>query len=183
AIAPLRAFVLCLAASLWPVIGKRRRCMSKAMTRYYADAHDDMRTEIASWRIWTMLASNDIKMRYRRSALGQFWVTLSMAIMIFGMGVVYSALFKTDVKGYIPYIATTFVMWAFISANITESTNAFVENERIILHVSIARSAFIFRMIYRNLLVLLHNVLIIPLVFLTFQIGINWNILWLIPDF
>ena len=153
------------------------------MTGYYANALDDIRSGITGWRIWTMLASNDIRQRYRRSSLGQFWVTLSMAIMIFGMGAVYAALFKTAVRGYIPYVATTFVIWAFISTNITESTNAFVENERIILHISMAKSTFIFRMLYRNLLIFFHNVLIIPLVFLTFQIGVNWNIFWLIPGF
>jgi homopolymeric O-antigen transport system permease protein len=153
------------------------------MTGYYVNALNDIRSAGSSWRVWTMLASNDIKQRYRRSALGQFWLTLSMAILIFGMGIVYSILFKTDVKTYIPYVATTFVMWAFISSNILESTSAFVDNERIILHISIAKSTFMFRMIYRNLLVLCHNVLIIPLVFVVFQVGINWNILWLIPGF
>lgn len=130
-----------------------------------------------------MLASNDIKQRYRRSVVGQFWLTLSMAILIFGMGVVYSTLFNTEIRTYIPYVATTFVMWAFISANITESTTAFIENERIILHISIVKSTFIFRMICRNLMVLAHNILIVPVVFVIFQSGINWNILWFIPGF
>lgn len=128
-----------------------------------------------------MLAANDIKQRYRRSAIGQFWLTLSMAILIFGMGVVYSTLFKTDIGTYVPYVATTFVMWAFISGNITESTTAFIENERIILHISVAKSTFILRMIYRNILVLAHNILILPVVFVIFWVGLNWNILWLIP--
>ena len=153
------------------------------MASYSVDALGDIKSGITAWRIWTMLASNDIKQRYRRSALGQFWLTLSMAILIFGMGVVYSTLFKTDIKTYITYVATTFVLWAFISGNINESANAFIENERIILHINAAKSTFIFRMIYRNLLVLLHNMLIIPLVFVLFQVGINWNLLWLIAGF
>ena len=33
-----------------------------------------------------MLAWNDIRRRYRRSGLGQFWLTLSMAAMIGGLG-------------------------------------------------------------------------------------------------
>ena len=30
-------------------------------------------------RTWTMLAWNDVRRRYRRSGLGQFWLTLSMS--------------------------------------------------------------------------------------------------------
>ena len=36
---------------------------------------------LISWRTWWMLAWNDVRRRYRRSAVGQFWLTLSMAIM------------------------------------------------------------------------------------------------------
>jgi lipopolysaccharide transport system permease protein len=153
------------------------------MAGYYVSTINDIGSGISNWRIWTMLALNDIKQRYRRSMLGQFWLTLSMAILVFGMGVVYSILFKTEIKTYIPYVATTFVLWAFISTNILESANAFIDNERIILHISVVNSTFIFRMIYRNVLVLLHNVLIIPITFVVFGVGANWSILWLIPGF
>jgi ABC-type polysaccharide/polyol phosphate export permease len=153
----------------------------KTMPGYYAIAVNDVISGVSEWRIWTMLASNDIKQRYRRSAIGQFWLTLSMAIMIFGLGAVYSILFNTDIKTYIPYVATTFVMWGFIGPVITESASAFIENERIMLHASVAPSVFIFRMVCRNIFVLAHNILIIPAVFAVFGVGINWNILWLIP--
>ena len=129
-----------------------------------------------------MLASNDIKQRYRRSALGQFWLTLSMTILIFSLGAVYSILFQADIKSFIPYVAISFVMWGFISTVIMESANTFTESERIILHTSVPTSAFIFRLICRNIYVLAHNVLIVPVVFILFGVGINWQILWLIPN-
>lgn len=57
------------------------------MTGYDANTIDDIGSGLSTWRVWTMLASNDIKQRYRRSSLGQFWLTLSMAILVLGMGV------------------------------------------------------------------------------------------------
>lgn len=151
------------------------------MPGHYVAAVKDIKSGIETWRIWTMLASTDIKQRYRRSVLGQFWLTLSMAIMIFGMGAVYSILFNAEIKSYIPYIAVSFVIWGFISPVIIESANAFIENERIILHTAIAPSALIFRLVCRNIFVFAHNILIIPIVFALLGVGINWNILWLIP--
>jgi ABC-type polysaccharide/polyol phosphate export permease len=58
-----------------------------------------------------MFAWNDVRRRYHRSGLGQFWLTLSMAATIGGLGFVYSRLFHTDVTKYLPYIAVTFVGW------------------------------------------------------------------------
>jgi lipopolysaccharide transport system permease protein len=151
------------------------------MTRNYEIAFTDIISGISSWRIWTMLASNDIRQRYRRSTLGQFWLTLSMATLIFGMGAVYAILFNTEVRTYIPYVATTFVLWAFISGIINDSTNALIENQQFIVHTSVPQSTFIFRMMCRHIIILAHNILIIPVVFLVFRFGINWNIFWLIP--
>ena len=74
------------------------------MSGYYAIAVKDVSSGLAAWRIWTMLASNDIKQRYRRSTLGQFWLTLSMAIMIFSMGAVYSILFTSRLRPLSPIL-------------------------------------------------------------------------------
>jgi homopolymeric O-antigen transport system permease protein len=38
-----------------------------------------------SW-MWSAMAMQDIKMRYRGSLLGPFWLTISMVIMIAAMG-------------------------------------------------------------------------------------------------
>jgi lipopolysaccharide transport system permease protein len=146
-------------------------------------AINDISAGFSSWRIWSMLAVTDIRQRYRRSRLGQFWFTLSVAIMVFGMGAVYSILFNAKTAIYVPYIAVSFVLWGFISTTINESANAFIENERIILHTHITPSTVVFRLIYRNLLILAHNILVIPIAFAVFGVGINANILWLIPGF
>src|SRR5438105_13991820 len=50
---------------------------------------------------WTTLAQQDIKLRYRGSVLGPFWQTLTTAVMIGGMGVIYSKLFHQDLHAYL----------------------------------------------------------------------------------
>ena len=64
-----------------------------------------------SWRMWWMLAKNDVVRRYRRSRIGQWWLTLSMAAMIGGMSLVYSGLFNTPMADYLPYLGTGLVLW------------------------------------------------------------------------
>jgi ABC-type polysaccharide/polyol phosphate export permease len=135
---------------------------------------------LSNWRTSKMLAWNDVRRRYRRSGLGQFWLTLSMAATIGGLGLVYSRLFGVDVTTYLPYIAVTFVIWGFISTVVIDSCGALTENEQLLRHVSLPRSLFTYRVITRNFIIAAHNVLIIPIVFVWFGIGINLNILWIL---
>ena len=140
-----------------------------------ADIYDGLR----KWRMWWMLAWNDVRRRYRRSVLGQFWLTMSMAVTIGGLGFVYSHLFGVDVSTYLPYIAVTFVIWAIISPVIVDSCNALIESDHLLRHISLPRSLFAYRVLARNLIIAGHNILIIPIVFIIFHVGITANILWL----
>ena len=139
----------------------------------------DISQGLANWRIWWMFAWNDVRRRYRRSGLGQLWLTLSMAATIGGLGFVYSHLFHTDVTKYLPYIAVTFVSWGIISTLVIDSCTAFTENENLLRHVYLPRSLLIFRVMARTFVVAAHNVLIIPFVFVYFHVSLNANFLWL----
>jgi ABC-type polysaccharide/polyol phosphate export permease len=139
----------------------------------------DIRDGLGGWRMWSMLAWNDVRRRYRRSGLGQFWLTLSMAATVGGLGFVYAQLFGVNVSTYLPYIAVTFVVWGIISTVVTESCQSLSEADSLLRQLPLPRSLFTFRVITRNLIVAAHNVVIIPVVFFWFDVGINANILWL----
>lgn len=140
----------------------------------------DIYAGLSSWRTWRMLAWNDVRRRYRRSGLGQFWLTLSMATMIGGLGYVYSHLFGVDTSTYLPYITVTFVAWGAISGIVIESCSALSENDQLLRHLTLPRSLFAYRVIARNLIVAAHNLIIIPIVFVVFHVPLNANFLWLI---
>ena len=44
--------------------------------------------------LWLLLGWLEIKQRYTRSVLGPLWITISMAVMVGSIGVVYGSLFK-----------------------------------------------------------------------------------------
>lgn len=136
---------------------------------------------VGAWRMWWMLAKNDVVRRYRRSRVGQLWLTLSMAVMIFGMGAVYASLFGTSMADYLPHLGTGLVLWGLISQTIIESCSSFTENESIIRQVALPRFTYLLRTIARNLFVFSHNLIIVPVVFLVFGSPINWHILLFLP--
>lgn len=134
-----------------------------------------------SWRMWWMLASNDVVRRYRRSRLGQLWLTLSMALMIFGLGAVYSSLFGTSLADYMPHLGTGLVLWGLISSSINESCLSFTENESIIRQIALPRFTYLLRTLARNVLVFAHNLIILPIVYLVTGSPIDWHVLLFLP--
>src|SRR5437016_554021 len=46
-----------------------------SMTEHVAAAGSDLLRGFTDWRMWLLLGMNDIRQRYQRSRIGQFWIT------------------------------------------------------------------------------------------------------------
>lgn len=133
------------------------------------------------WRIWSALAFFDIKARYRRSRLGQFWITLSMGVTIVALAIVYSAIFKIELSIYLPLVSVSFIVWGLIASLINEGATVFIESEGYIRSSPLPKSVFIYRMLCRNIIVFSHNLVLIPVVMICFGIGPKWEMALFIP--
>jgi ABC-type polysaccharide/polyol phosphate export permease len=123
-------------------------------------ALNDIGHGAARWWIWSNMAWEDIRLRYRGSILGPFWLTLSMAVMIATLGVVYSTIFKTKIHTYLPFLTLGLILWTFVSAVVTEGCNCFIGAEPIIRQVRMPFTTHVLRTLYRNLIVLGHNAVV-----------------------
>jgi ABC-type polysaccharide/polyol phosphate export permease len=130
---------------------------------------------------WLYLGIQDIKLRYRRSILGPWWVTISTAIMILALGFLWSNIFVTDTKTYMPFFAVGYVFWTWISAQISDATTGFVQFENAIKQTNLPFPIYVFRLCVRNFIVLLHNLIIVFIVILLLGIGINRNVFFFFP--
>ena len=128
-----------------------------------------------------MLGWQDVRQRYRRSALGPFWLTISMGVMIGTIGVVFGTIFKTPLRDFLPFLAAGIVLWGFFSSVITEGCSSFIAADAIIKQLPIPLFAHVMRMIWRNALILGHNIVIFPLVLLAVARPLDWTALLAIP--
>ncbi|SCZ14505.1 ABC transporter permease [Microvirga guangxiensis] len=146
-----------------------------------ARAQRDVVQGFNNWRIWWLLGIGDIRQRYSRSRFGQFWITLSMLVLVVAIGTVYAAIFRQPIKDYLPYLASNFVVWSLIAGIITESTSVFTQAEGILKQEPLPRTVFVWRLLVRNFVVFSHNLVIIPAVLLVFGHGLSWT--WLLVPF
>lgn len=133
------------------------------------------------WPMWFMLGTQDIQLRYRRSTLGPFWITISMAISVYCMGFLYGHLFKVQLEQYFPYLASGIISWAYLSVLILEGVNAFLDSEGYIKNQDSYMSIFIMRMIFRNSIIFLHNLVVFIPIIIFCHVGISFKTLLIIP--
>lgn len=158
-----------------PALGLRRR------PGRLAQALADLAGGAMRWWIWSSMAWEDIRLRYRGSVLGPFWLTLSMAVMIATLGVVYSTIFKAKIHTYLPFLTLGLLLWTFISAIITEGCTCFIGAEGIIRQVRMPFTIHVLRILYRNLIVLGHNAVVYLVVALLFAVPVGAEALLAVP--
>lgn len=139
----------------------------------------DIKDSILSYHIWISLGWQDIKQRYRRSSFGPLWITLSLGITVLSMGILYAKLFKQDIHSYLPFLSVGMVFWALISSLINESTIVFIEAGGIIKQIPMPFGIHVMRMIWRNVIIFFHNMIVILGVLVFFRINPGPNILLL----
>ena len=131
--------------------------------------------------LWGRLGWQDIRRLYRRSVLGPFWLTISMGLLVTALGTLYGALWKVELVDYAPFLALGFVVWMLISGVITDGCNAFINAEGIIKHVGLPFSVHVYRLLWRNLLVLCHNAVVFVIVAAIFGVWPGWAGLLAVP--
>lgn len=142
-------------------------------------ALDDFIEGVAFAPAWFVLSWQDIKVRYKRSTLGPFWITISLAITISFMGLLYAKIFKMEIHDYLPYLTAGMVHWTLISTLILEGTGIFSGNDMIIKQVRLPYSFYIFRMLSRNTMVWFHNLVVLIIVNIVMKPVFTLQLLWL----
>ena len=121
------------------------------------------------WRLAFTLGWFDIRLRYRGSMLGPFWLTLSTAVMVAALGVLYSRLFNMELHDYLPFLALSLVLWNVLSAVIGDACTCFTSAEGMIRSMRMPFTLHAMRVVIRHLIVLAHNVVVILAVYVWFD--------------
>lgn len=145
------------------------------------EGYIDIKESLKNQSLAKMLAWQDIKQRYRRSALGPIWITLSLSIMIITMGIIFSKLYHIETSEYLPFLCTGLIIWGFFSSTITDSCSSLISSQAIIKQLPIPIFTYLLKVIYKNLIILGHNILIYPVLLLIFNKNPGLIIILAIP--
>lgn len=136
------------------------------MSRWFGDLY--------KWReLILTLSLLDIRQRYRRSVLGIWWNLVTLSVTMGALGYIWSNIFKTNIESYLPYFATSYILWNYVAALINEGANAFISAESLIRQSSVPLQVYAVRVIVRNLIILTINCVVLLFIFLILGVAIT----------
>jgi len=124
-------------------------------------AFRDLRNSMSRMGLAWSLATHDVGSRYRGSILGPFWITLSMGLMVLGIGFLYARLFNIPLGDFLPFVALGIVFFGVMTGTITEGCETFVQAAGMLSQTSLPMFTFVWRTVFRNLINLAHHMVIV----------------------
>ena len=144
-------------------------------------ARKDIIDGFLMWKLWGRLGWSETKRRYRRTLLGPFWVSASLAIFATVLAFVWASLWKQGVREYLPFLVSGLLPWTMIAGCIGESCTTFLNGEGLIKSRQFAYTTLLYVVIARNVIVFLHNLVVYVAIALFAGVAITGWTLLLLP--
>lgn len=88
------------------------------------------------------LVERELKVRYRRSAIGFLWTMLQPLLTMAVLQMVFSTVFRFDVRNYPVYALSGILFWNFFHQGITASMNSLKGNAQILKKLPVPLEVF-----------------------------------------
>ena len=118
-----------------------------------AGAIDDWARSVRLTSLWSSLALEDLRDRYRRTALGLLWIVISFALFVLVKILVFGQLADVPASEFGIFVTLGFGAWSFINAMVLDGCTAYMQARPWILGTSTPYPVFLLQAVYRNVLV------------------------------
>ena len=144
-------------------------------------AAQDLLDGLRRWEFWTTMGLQGVRRGYRRSVLGPLWLTISLAVTVTALSLLYGQLLGVPLERYVPHVALGFIAWQFISSAVTRSCQVFVRHKAWIVNARRPLAVFVFEDVWENFLTMVHNAPVYIAVAAIFQVVAGVAALQVVP--
>jgi ABC-type polysaccharide/polyol phosphate export permease len=124
-----------------------------------------------------LMVANQVKMRYKRSALGVVWTLLQPLLYMAVFAIAFSTLFRSALPHYAVFVLTGLVAWNFFTQSTVFAMNSLVWGGSLLKRVYMPRTIFAVSAIGHGLVNL--GLALLPLLLLILVVGHPLYITWL----
>jgi len=107
--------------------------------------------------VWRHLAWRDLQSRYAQTRFGPWWSVLSLVLGSTGVSIALSVLNSRSVIVNLEFASIGLALWTMVIAIVVESAGVFEADRSVLLNSSLRPMTSIYRTIWRNYLLFLHN--------------------------
>ena len=140
----------------------------------------DLKQSVLDWPKWFYLTRFDLKLRYRRTLLGPYWVVITTLVSIMALGFVFGAMFNHNQDNYFAYLASGVMIWQYITTTILGSAEVFNARNEMIKNLPQPIMSFVFRMVAFNFLILIHSLAVYLLFVIYYHLPVWLTLHWFI---
>jgi ABC-2 type transport system permease protein len=115
------------------------------------------------------LVARDLKVRYKRSALGILWTMLNPLLLMIIFTIVFAQIFRVTVEHFAVYFLSAYVLWNFFAQATSWSTSCLLGYAPLIRKIYVPKSIFVLATVLAGLVNLLIS--LIPLALIMLVIG------------
>ena len=147
-----------------------------SFTRYLLNA-------VAEIKIYRFALSNfvinNLRMRYRRSVLGFVWSLLNPLLVMMVISVVFSLIFKQEIRTFSLYIFSGLAPWGYISSSILGGCQALINGEGFMKKVYVPKLLFPLIFVSTETVNFLFSIVSLYILALLFGATLSWKIIFL----
>lgn len=132
-----------------------------------------------SRNVLQQLIAQQLILRYRRTVLGYLWTLINPLLMMSVMAVVFSTLFKADLKTFAVFLFAGMIPWNFFSSVVTQSGAAFINNEGLIKKIYLPKAIFPLSIACTLLIDSLLSFIALFVIILALGGTLSWSLLFL----
>lgn len=123
------------------------------------------------------LIHRDVKLKYRRSALGFLWTILNPLLMMTVLSIVFSQLFRFQVDNYALYLLAGQLIFGFFSEATTLSMTSIINNASLIKKIYVPKYLFTVSKVFSSAINVFSSFLALVIVMLLTGATFHWTII------
>ena len=128
--------------------------------------------------IWA-LALKELRVRYKRSALGFLWSLLNPLLMMIILAIVFSTVMRIGVNEYAVFLLSALLPWTFFSQALSYTTESIVGNGELLKKIRIGKSVFPVAAVLSNVINFFLSMIPLALVLLVLRFPFHWTWIYL----
>lgn len=129
-------------------------------------------------RISGGLGLQDVRDAYRRSSLGPLWSAVGLGLQVLAIGFIFGFLSSESLSEYLPFLAISLALWNLVLSTFSEASGTYVSSERFLRQMQIPYFFAVVRLLSKNFIIFLHNLLVVLVVTVVFPLESTVGLLW-----
>jgi len=134
----------------------------------FATLLQDWSRSLSLHALWTNLALEDLRDRYRRTVLGLAWIVFSFALFVAVKVLVFGPLNPASAFEFGVFVTLGFGLWTFINAMVMDACTAYMHSRAWILGTATPYPVFLLQAVARNWI-------IFAMIFAVMLLALHWN--------